>query len=230
MRSRLLGALTVAALVTGNPVVAGAGSMLVTVTLAGSVPEPRRVIVPIDQHVCGQDKPVEDVLVSARRGIRNVVAWLENPPASADRSPPTRPVQMEQRGCVFTPRVALVPAGGTVSFQNSDGLLHNVHGRPNLNAPFNRTHAKGRPISIGFRHPEIVRVDCDLHPWMRAWVVVTEHPFYAVTNFDGQLRFDDLPATRYRVRLWHETLGTTTREVAVSGREPSRVIVEMAPK
>ena len=76
--------------------------------------------------------------------------------------------------------------GGTVDFLNSDRLLHNIHSVPKLNATFNRTQPKGRTIPITFAKPEIVRINCDLHSWMRGWVVVAAHPFYAVTGADGQ--------------------------------------------
>jgi hypothetical protein len=121
-----------------------------------------------------------------------------------------------------------VPAGGTVNFLNSDRLLHNLHARPKLNSPFNRTQPKGRTIAVNFPQPEIFRVDCDLHSWMRSWVVVTEHPFYALSDADGRFTFDALPAGRYTLRLWHETLGTATREVTVPATGTTQVPVEMA--
>jgi plastocyanin len=83
---------------------------------------------------------------------------------------------------VFVPRVVVVPVGGTVEFLNSDRLLHNLHSAGTKNLTFNRTQPRGRTIPIVFKKPEIIQVGCDLHPWMRAWVVVAEHPFYAVTN------------------------------------------------
>jgi plastocyanin len=223
---------TVAALLVGSPAFAVAGAIHGTVTLQGPPPDVRRMPVTIDQYVCGQEKEPEDLVVSARSGIRHVVAWLENPPSvrrTASR-PTAATVEMDQKGCVFTPRVLLVPAGGTVNFLNSDRLLHNLHGRPTANPPFNRAQPKGRTIPLAFAHPEIIRIDCDLHSWMRAWVVVTEHPFYAVTNADGDFRFGDVPPGRYTLRLWHETLGTTTRDVVVPDGGPARVTVEMSRK
>ena len=81
---------------------------------------------------------------------------------------------MDQNGCVFIPRVVVVPAGGTVDFLNSDRLLHNIHATPKLNVSFNRTQPKDRTIPVTFAKPEIVRIDCDLHSWMVGWVVVTK--------------------------------------------------------
>jgi hypothetical protein len=112
-----------------------------------------------------------------------------------------------------------------VNFLNSDRLLHNLHARPKLNSPFNRTQPKGRTIAVNFSQPEIFRVDCDLHSWMRSWVVVTEHPFYALSDADGRFRLDRLPPGRYKLRLWHEVLGTTTRDVVV-GTDATPITIE----
>jgi plastocyanin len=216
--------------------VSWAGSIQGTVTLQGGAPPPRKIPVTIDQYVCGDAKIAEDLQVSARGGVRNVVAWIEKPPGGTTSStkgvPPaeaaTGAAEMDQKECAFTPRIVLVPAGGTVNFLNSDRLLHNLHARPKLNSPFNRTQPKGRTISISFPQPEIFRVDCDLHSWMRSWVVVTEHPFYALSDAEGRFTLDNLPAGKYMLRLWHETLGTASREVTVPATGAAQTTIEMA--
>jgi plastocyanin len=100
---------------------------------------------------------------------------------------------------VFVPRVVVVPVGGTVDFLNSDRLLHNIHATPKLNVSFNRTQPKSRTIPVTFAKPEIVRINCDLHSWMVAWVVVAAHPYYAITGADGQFSFDNLPPGKYKL-------------------------------
>ena len=161
---------------------AGAGTIKGTVRLAGGPVEGKKVKVTVDHTTCGTTKDAEDVVVSPDMGLRNVVVSLVTPPPDAKWSmAPT--VQLDQKQCVFVPRVVVVPAGGTVEFLNSDRLLHNLHSASGGDNPtFNRTQPRGRAIPITLRRPEIIRIDCDLHPWMRAWVVVAEHPFYAVTN------------------------------------------------
>ena len=121
------------------------------------------------------------------------MVWLETPPPGAPLAAGTEKVALDQKGCVFVPRVVVVPAGGTVDFLNSDRLLHNIHATPKRNVSFNRTQPKSRTIPITFAKPEIVRINCDLHSWMMAWVVVAAHPYYAVTGADGQFAFDNLP-------------------------------------
>ena len=128
---------------------------------------------------------------------------------------------------MFVPRVAIVPVGGTVDFLNTDRLLHNIHAQPKLNEAFNRTQPKNRTVPVTFSKAEIVRVDCDLHSWMTAWVVVAPHPYYAVTRADGQFSFEGLPPGSYRLQIWHERLGPITRQVVVPATGGVSVSVEM---
>ena len=149
-----------------------AGSINGKVVLAGPAPTPKKVEVTIDQYVCGNEKDAGDLLLSPHKELRNAVVWIDNPPRGTVLPPQSAKVEMDQNGCVFLPRVVVVPAGGTVDFLNSDRLLHNIHATPKLNAGFNRTQPKNRTVPVTFAKPEIVRVDCDLHSWMTAWVVV----------------------------------------------------------
>lgn len=204
-----------------------AGSITGKVVLSGPVPALKKVAVTIDQYVCGTAKEAEDLQLSPRKEIRNAVVWLENPPPNAQWPGRDAKVEMDQKVCDFIPRVTLVPAGGTVDFLNSDRLLHNIHATPKLNVSFNRTQPKSRTIPVTFAKPEIVRIDCDLHSWMTGWVVVMAHPFYAVTDADGQFAFDHLPAGKYTLHVWHERLGDVPAAVNVTDKAPARMTVEM---
>ncbi len=210
----------------GAASVAHAAAIVGTVIYTGDVDEHRKVPVTIDQYICGKEKEPEDLVVGPRRGVRSVVLWLENPPPGAKwENPPTK-VEMDQKGCIFVPHVVIVPTGGTVDFLNSDRLLHNLHSAPKANPAFNRTQPKGRTIPVVFTKPDIVRIGCDLHSWMRGWVVVAGHPFYAVTDETGAFTLPDVPAGKYTLQIWHETLGTTSREVVVGAQE-TRVDVDL---
>ena len=205
---------------------ASAGSIKGTVQFIGGVVEQKRLAVTIDQYVCGKDKDLETLVISAQKGIRNAVVWIDAPSAAKVEIPVT-PVQVDQQQCVFTPRIVLVPVSHTVEFLNSDRLLHNIHTQSRDNARYNRTQPKGRTIPLTFSKPEIVEVICDLHPWMRAWVVVIEHPFYAVTNANGEFLVRNAPPGSYKLHVWHETLGTTTKDVTVGAEDLSGVLVPM---
>jgi len=203
------------------------GSLSGKVVLVGPAPVSTKFDVTIDQYICGTEKDTANLLLSPRKEIRNAVVWLENPPADAPWPGRNTVVEMDQLGCVFIPRVVLVPAGGTVNFLNSDRLLHNVHATPEHNVSFNRTQPKARTVPVTFSKPEIVRINCELHSWMASWVVVTAHPFYAITGADGQFTFDNLPAGQYKLRVWQESLGIVPVAVTVSDAGTARVTVEM---
>jgi plastocyanin len=205
---------------------AWAGEIQGRVVLAGEVPPAKKVPITIDQYVCGTEQPAGDLLVSPAREIRNVVVWLESPPPGAPTSRPPATISMDQKDCVFVPRIVIVPASGTVEFLNSDRLLHNLHSVSKDNTSFNRTQPKGRTIPITFTKPEMVRIDCDLHSWMRGWVVVAPHAFYALTDAQGRFKLDNLPAGPYTLRVWHERLGEATQKVTV-GDGATPVTIEL---
>jgi len=234
MRRYFLEAIAVLACVAAWPIMATGtawgGAIKGTVRLAGAVPESKKLRVTIDQYVCGKDKEAEEIVLSPEKGIRNAVVSLQNPPAGAKWEAPLPPAQIDQRQCVFVPRVVLVPVGGTVEFLNSDRLLHNLKSFSKANFPFNKAHPKARTISIAFKEPEIIRVECDLHSWMHAWVVVAEHPFYAVTNDQGEFTLDNVPPGKYVLQAWQESLGTVTKEVTVGDRAATTLVVEMSKK
>ena len=204
---------------------AWAGAIKGHVRFAGPPRPPKMVPITTDQYVCGKDKEAEDLLVSPDKGIRNAVVWLTSPPPGAKPAAQT-PVTIDQKGCNFAPRVVIVPVGGTVEFLNSDRLLHNIHSQSKANQSFNRTQPKGRAIPITFAKPEIIKIDCDLHSWMRAWVVVAEHSFYAITGANGEFALGSVPAGTYNLSIWQETLGTVTKDVTV-GEGDATVVVEM---
>lgn len=204
-----------------------AGELRGKVVFAGVAPAQAKVPVTIDQYLCGHEKPADDLQLSANKEIRNAVVWIETPPPGAPLPSRTEKVELDQKGCAFVPRVVIVQAGGTVDFLNSDRLLHNIHATPQRNVSFNRTQPMGRTIPVTFAAPEIVRINCDLHAWMTAWVVVAAHSFYAVTGADGRFAFDKLPPGQYKLQVWHERLGTVPASVTVSDQQVAQVTVEM---
>jgi hypothetical protein len=206
---------------------AWAGTIKGVVRATPAVLEQKTLSVTIDQYVCGQSKPAEDLILSPDGGVRYAVVSIQNPPPGAKWNSPLPHVRIDQRECVFVPHVAVVPVGGTVDFLNSDRLLHNLHSFGKENLTFNRAQPSARTIPIVFSKPEIIRVDCDLHAWMRAWVVVAEHPFYAVTNERGEFAFEGVPPGKYTLRIWQEILGTVTVDVNLGEQGTATVTVEL---
>jgi len=212
--------------VTGH---ADAANIRGVVVMTGTV-VPKKLPVTIDQYVCGKEKVGEDLAVGPQGGVKNVVVWLQTPPPGATWPSAPVKVEMDQKSCTFAPRVVLVPAGGTVEFLNSDRLLHNLHSASRENPTFNRTQPRGRVIPVTFSKPEFVQVNCDLHSWMRAWVVVADHPYYALSNDAGEFVLPNVPPGKYVLQIWQETLGITSRDVTV-GADDARVTVELkAPR
>ncbi|HEX2230285.1 MAG TPA: carboxypeptidase regulatory-like domain-containing protein [Candidatus Binatia bacterium] len=196
----------------------------------GAPIEKKKNSVTIDQYVCGKEKEPEDLLLSSNNGIRNAIVSLQNVPTGVKRDWDFPAAKMDQKQCSFTPRVVIVPVGGTVEFLNSDRLLHNVRSTAKENPPFNRAQPHARSISFVFKQPELLRVDCDLHSWMRGWVMVADHPFYAVTNEQGEFVLENVPPGKYTLQVWQESLGRQTQEVVVTDKATTTVSVAMGKK
>jgi len=201
-----------------------------SVRYAGAPVQKKTIPVTIDQYVCGKEKEPEELMLSSNNGIRNAVVSLQNLPPNTKWEGNFPAPKMDQKQCAFVPRVVVVPVGGTVEFLNSDRLLHNVKSAGKENPPFNRAQPHARSISFAFKKPEILRVDCDLHSWMRGWVVVAEHPFYAVTNEQGEFVLENVPRGKYTLQVWQESLGNATQEVVVSDKGITTVSVPMGKK
>ena len=219
IRTRRL-ATTVAglALLAGS---AAAGTITGTVTYDDKVPSFKPIQMGADP-ACAKmhDSPVEPDLLVLGSGntMANVFVQVKNAPA-ASGAPPSQPVVIDQKGCMYHPHVVGVRVGQPLQFRNSDGILHNVHGLPKENREFNL----GMPATLKekdttFNKPEpLFPVKCDVHPWMNAYVAVMTHPYFDVTDEDGTFTLEGLPDGTYTVEAWHEKLGTRTQEVTVQG-------------
>jgi len=129
------------------------------------------------------------------------------------------PAVIDQKGCLYRPRVVGVVAGQKVAFRNSDPTVHNVHTYTGQDADVNQVMTAGArdlvldvPASAG---DTPYRVRCDIHPWMDAFVVVTDHPYFATSSADGTFRIDNVPAGTYTIEAWHPYLGKKTATVTV---------------
>ncbi len=206
----------------------GTGTLSGRMTLAGPPPPVQEVEVTKDHQVCGTHPIIKkDLLVGPRGGLKNVVISLREEPASGAASLPG--VELHQKGCVFWPHVAIVLAGRPLPVFNDDGILHNIHTFSTINSPINKAQPKFKKrIEVQFDKPEIIRVTCDAHPWMQSWIVVSDHPYVAVSGEGGAFRIDGVPAGTHTVHLWHETLGERTREINVLAGQTMEIAVEFS--
>ena len=148
---------------------------------------------------------------------RRSVVYLEQGPPAVFRNVQGSPLTMDQRRETFVPHVLAVTAGAVVDFPNSDETYHNVFSLSRVRSFDLGRYASGRSKSVRFDRPGIVRVFCDIHSHMSAFVLVFAHRFFAVTGEDGRYRIDDVPPGSYTVVEWHEVMERESREVTIRG-------------
>jgi plastocyanin len=162
-------------------------------------------------------RPVQEVVAATADGsLANVFVSLQG---SFPATPvPSEPVTIDQRACMYVPRVVGARVGQTVQVRNSDELLHNVHGLSTHDNAFNVSQPKaGMVQQIQLKTPEImVRVTCDVHRWMTAFVGVVNHPYFATSSGAGTYEINNVPEGTYTIQAWHERYGVTTQQVRVA--------------
>jgi plastocyanin len=203
------------------------GAIVGSVSFDGTPPEPAALDINKDVHVCGKMDPTsEDLIVSPDGGIRNAVVYLVD--VTAPIEPAGENPVIDQKDCRYDPHVLLVPAGATVDIRNSDGIMHNVHTYSSANEPFNMAQPKFKPLlQKRFDQPEMIEVTCDVHGWMKAWIVVQQHPFYVLTDPSGNFRLTGVPAGDHKLVVWHETLGQQSQEVTVKADAETELRITM---
>ena len=215
------------------------------VKLLGKVPQLEPLKVTKDEDACGRSKPSELLVLSAKKGIANVVVSIEN--ITEGKTVRKEVAILNNKGCLFVPHLQAVVVGTTLEIRNSDPVLHNSHAnyvvvREFLNSisrlmerPHPRLRRKRTAFNIALpkkdlkvrkvlRRPAIIGVACDEHGWMFAYVLVMPHPYFAVTDKDGSFAIGDVPPGRYKLRAWHETLGIKEKEITV--KEKGKISVE----
>jgi plastocyanin len=167
----------------------------------------------------------EEVAVNANGTLRNVFVRIKSGLAGRNWAVPSTPVVLDQVGCVYVPHVIGVMTRQNVEFRNSDNTNHNLHPITRINPEWNESQPpKGDPKLKSFAREEVmVRIKCNVHPWMRAYIGVVSHPFYAVTGDDGTFTIKGLHAGTYIVETWHEKYGTQEQSVTVTPKETKSV-------
>lgn len=201
----------------------GTATLRGRITLEGTAPAADQVRLAADPkcsslHAEGR---FERRLVDTRGGgLADALVYVK---AGIDGSypPPAEPVLLDQKGCDYTPRMLAAQVGQPLRIRNSDDTLHNVHPRPQSNEEWNIGQPRqGMEAVRRFDKPEtLIPFGCDVHPWMRAWVSVLPHPFFAVTKADGSYEIRDLPAGRFEIEVLHPKLRPATQAVALKDGE-----------
>ena len=161
--------------------------------------------------IVGDDGELSNVFIHVKSGLEK------------KRYPvPREAVVFDQKGCWYEPHVLGIQVGQTLEILNSDPTTHNVNASPEFNAAMPSVLKK---ITKKFKKANVMlKVKCNVHPWMTAFVGVMEHPFFSVSGEDGAFEIADLPAGDYVIEAWHEKLGTMTQEITIGEDESKEIL------
>jgi plastocyanin len=214
------------ALVLGVPVVASAewGSLKGRFVLNGDLPAAAALTVDKDVEVCGKHKLVsEEVVVGDTKGVANVVVFVRDKkvkvkPELEAAAKDAKPV-LDNLNCRFEPHVLFVQAGQELVIKNSDPVGHNSNIATVKNAPSNNLIPAGGQVTAKFTSDEAIpaQVTCNIHPWMKGWIVVRNNPYATVSKADGSFELVDLPAEEVELQFWHEKAGYIG-EMTINGK------------
>jgi plastocyanin len=140
------------------------------------------------------------------------------------------PVVLDQKDCQYAPRVLGARVGQTLQVKNDDPTDHNVHSLSKAGNDFNRTQLiNGTPFDFTLKVGELLRITCDNHSWMTAYVGIFDNPYFAVSGTDGTFTIANVPAGKQTVKAWHEVMGTQTQMVDVQAGKTTTVDFTFMP-
>ncbi len=167
----------------------------------------------------------ENLIVSEKGEVANVFVYVKQGLQKKSYPVPQQPAVLDQDKCMFRPRVQGVQVGQEFLMRNSDPLTHNVRSFSIRNRAFNIAQPAKSPDrkKVFARQERAIKILCDFHPWMRAYIFVMEHPYFAVTNEQGQFEIEGLPAGEYTLAAWHEQFGEQELKITVAATGSSKV-------
>jgi plastocyanin len=193
------------------------------VKFEGAAPKPSRIEMsqdPVCSKAHSTPPTTEEVVVGASGGLANVVVYISDGLTSHDFQPPQEPAVLEQKGCQYKPHVLAIQASQKLDVVNSDETTHNIHPMPNNNREWNMTQPHGMKLEQTFAREEVsILVKCNVHPWMKGYIAVFKHPYFAVSDKNGDFELKGLPPGTYTITAWQEKLGTKMQKVTVGAGE-----------
>jgi len=199
------------------------------VVLDGAAPQRPTIMMSADpacDKLYPRGRPAEQLIADSNGSLANAIVHVSaGLPKDYEPAPVLTTATIDQKGCAYVPHVIAVRVGEEIQFRNSDATIHNVNSRSVANLPFNEAMpAQNQTILKVFSHPELaVKLKCDIHPWMSAYVGVFAHPFFAVTGSDGRFALSGLPEGDYTIEAWHEALGQRSAKVSVDDQDAATV-------
>ena len=179
-----------------------------SVKWTGPVPKLSTIAINKDPEVCDpkaeKKRDLERLVIGANGGVANTVVFLKDITKGKAMDLPEARQFLNQRTCRYEPHVLLVPDNGTLQLKSSDPILHTVHmsGASDYNLPFPFAN---QTMSRTMNREGVVDVRCNAgHVWMNAEMLVVNHPYYAVTDEDGNFKLTNVPPGEYEIEAWHE--------------------------
>ncbi|RMF88509.1 MAG: hypothetical protein D6736_10390 [Nitrospinota bacterium] len=186
------------------------------VLFQGTPPAPKQVVINKNPEVCGTGyRELQEVKVTPEGGLQEVVVFLEKVKQGKPwPAPPDNGYLIDQKNCAFRPYLQVVPKKAKLVIVNSDPVLHNIHTYELIKRARRTLFNFGQPTQgmkttkrLKTRRGNVVRVECDAHNFMLAWIFVADNPYYAVVDEQGEFTITDIPPGTYRVKAWHPFLG-----------------------
>jgi plastocyanin len=200
------------------------------ITLTGTPPAEVPITPLIDDPTCGalhSDTPTTHFYVVGPNGaFGDIIVSLKdasgNPLSGKSTGASAPAVVLDQKGCLYEPQILAIQTGQTLTVRNSDPCIHNVHITSKAgNVEHNDVQMSGGPdLHYTFDKPELfMKFQCDVHPWMFAWVTLFDSPYYAISGTDGKFVIKNVPPGTYTVVADHRKLGEKTQTVTVADKD-----------
>ena len=204
------------------------------VTFQGTAPKANRLRMDADAACTKMHaSPVlsQEVVVNDNGTLRWVFVYVKEGPGNRPFPTKKEPVVLDQKGCLYEPHVVGAMVNQEVQILNSDQTTHNIHPVPANNREWNRSMPPGsdKLVDSFAREEVMIPVKCNIHPWMRSYIGVLKHPFFAVTGADGSFTISGLPPGDYTLAAWQEKYGTVEQKVTVGAKESKEVEFTFSP-
>ena len=199
-----------------------------TVTLEGTPPAPREIMLsgsPACAKLHSSPLIYPEVVTGNHGALADVIVYVKSGLENYRFTVPAAPARIDQRGCMYEPHVQGIMVGQKLTVTNTDPVLHNVLMLPRQNIPWNKSQPIGStPIETSFDRPELaMKVLCNIHPWMCAYVFAFSHPYFDVTSKKGTFELKNLPPGTYTIEAWQEKYGTQDQSVTLAAKQAKSI-------